>query len=265
MTIFLFTLVLFFTLQSTGDTEKHAISNRLENTLFALLGIVALSGLYMSHVRTAVLGLLTFLCIFSYAVNKKVFLIGAATLVLVAIATSSYWLMAFNPEFGAEERGVEVNVMDLGSGRPNLWLNDIRVFAERPIDAKLAGAGIGNRSGIGEAEGQVYGHNDWLELLTQTGLIGLALFATLQILIFRKILRMEGKEKNAFLALFVAVNLMMFVSNSYVWRIQVGHLYYMILAYIEIRQTLIPKTAYTAITTDQGKSDALDRFGRGIG
>jgi O-antigen ligase len=265
MTLFLITLVLFFTLQSTGDTEKHAISNRLENTLFALLGIVALYGLYMSHVRTAVLGLLTFLCIFSYAVNKKVFLIGAATLVLVAIATSSYWLMAFNPEFGAEERGVEVNVMDLGSGRPNLWLNDIRVFAERPIDAKLAGAGIGNRSGIGEAEGQVYGHNDWLELLTQTGLIGLALFATLQILIFRKILRMEGKEKNAFLALFVAVNLMMFVSNSYVWRIQVGHLYYMILAYIEIRQTLIPKTAYTAITTDQGKSDALDRFGRGIG
>jgi O-antigen ligase len=265
MTLFLITLVLFFTLRRTGETKNHAISTRLENTLFGLLGIVALYGLYMSQVRTAVLGFLTFISVFLYAVNKKVFLIGAATLVFVAIATSSYWLMAFNPELGAEERGVEVDVMDLGSGRPNLWLHDIRVFAERPIDAKLAGTGIGNRAGIGEAEGQVYGHNDWLELLTQTGLIGLALFATLQILIFKKILRMEAKEKYAFLALFVAVNLMMFVSNSYVWRIQVGHLYYMMLAYIEIRQTLNPEVVFTATTTNQGKSDALDRYGRGIG
>ncbi|MEX2162799.1 MAG: O-antigen ligase family protein [Sulfuricaulis sp.] len=265
MTLFFITLVLFFTLRKTGETEQHTISTHLANTLFALLGIAALYGLYMSQVRTAVLGLLIFLCIFSLAVNKKVFLIGATTFVLAAIATSSYWLVAFNPELGAEGRGVEVGVINIGSGRPNLWLNDIRVFAERPIDAKLAGAGIGNRSGIGEAEGQVYGHNDWLELLTQTGLIGLLLFATLQILIFKKILRMKGREKYAFIALFIAVNFMMFVSNSYVWRIQVGQLYYMMLGYIEIRQTLNPKAVHTAITTDQGKSNALDRYGRGTG
>jgi O-antigen ligase len=130
--------------------------------------------------------------------------------------------------------------MNLGSGRPSLWLNDIMVFAERPIDAKLAGAGIGNRSGISEAGGQVFGHNDWLELLTQTGLIGLALFAALQFLIFKKLLRMEGNKKYAFLSLFIAVNLMMFVSNSYVWRIQVGHLYYMILAFIELPRHSAP-------------------------
>jgi len=265
MTLFIITLALFFTLRSTGEAKNHAISTRLENTLFGLLGIVALYGLYMSQVRTAVLGLLTFLSVFSYVVNRKVFLIGTAIFILLAIATSSYWFMAFNPEIGAQKHGQEIGMMEVGSGRPTLWLNDIRVFAERPIDAKLAGAGIGNRLGIGEGEGQVYGHNDWLELLTQTGLIGLALFATLQILILKKILRMEGKEKSAFLALFVAVNLMMFVSNSYVWRIQVGHLYYMILAYIEIRQTLNPKVAYTAITTDQGKNDVLERHGRGIG
>lgn len=265
MTLFLMILVLFITLRRGDETEKHVRSSRLENTLFALLGIVALYGLYMSQVRTATLGLLIFLGIYSYTLNKKVFLIGAATLVLVATATSSYWLMAFNPELGAEGRGVEVDVMNLGSGRPNLWLNDIKVFAERPIDAKLAGAGIGNRSGIGEAEGQVYGHNDWLELITQTGLIGFALFATLQIMIFKKILMMKGKEKNAFFALFVAVNLMMFVSNSYVWRIQVGHLYYMILAYIEIRQTFNTKATHAAITTNQIKSDSLDRYQRDIG
>jgi hypothetical protein len=37
-----------------------------------------------------------------------------------------------------------------------------------------------------------------------------------------------------FLAMFGAVSVMMAVSNSYVWRIQVSQLYYMVLAYIEV-------------------------------
>lgn len=265
MTLFLITLVLYVTLRKTGEAGERAVSPRYENILLSLLGITALYCLYKSEVRTAILGLLVFLGILSYSVNKKVFLIGAATFVLVAIATSPYWLMTFNPELGAEKHGVDVEVMNLGSGRPNLWLNDIRVFVERPIDAELAGAGIGNRSGIGEGEGHVYGHNDWLELLTQTGIIGFALFVTLQIFIFKKILRMEGQEKYAFLALFVAVNVMMFISNSYVWRIQVGHLYYMMLAFVEIRRTVTPEAADTAIAIDRGKSDVVERYGRGIG
>lgn len=246
MTLFLISLVLYATLRRTGSSGGLAISNRFENILLASIGAVALYCLYMSAVRTAVLGLLIFVGVFSYGVNKKVFLIGVVTIALVAMTTSSYWLVRFSPELGAEERGVKVSVMELGSNRPNIWLSDIRVFAERPIDAKLAGAGIGNRSGIGEAEGEVRGHNDWLELLTQTGLIGLALFATLQVLIFKRIRRMQGREHYAFLALFVAVNIMMFFSNSYVWRIQVSQLYYMMLAFIEIPQGQVVSQTDTA-------------------
>ena len=61
----------------------------------------------------------------------------------------------------------------------------------------------------------VGGHSDWLRVLTDTGLIGFALFAWLQILIFRAILRMRGTERHVFLAIFGAVNIMMLVSNSY--------------------------------------------------
>jgi hypothetical protein len=41
-------------------------------------------------------------------------------------------------------------------------------------------------------------------------------------------------ERGIFIALFVSVVVMMAVSNSYIWRIQVSQLYYMILAFIEI-------------------------------
>jgi O-antigen ligase len=220
MTLFMITLVLYATLRNSGEDERRGTPRLAEYVLLGFLGIAALYCLYMSQVRSAILGLLIFATIYLYCYNKKLLMFGAIGLTVLAVVTLPFWFAKLLPEFAMRERGINVETMDLGSGRPNLWLNDILVFAERPIDAKLAGAGIGNRSGIGEAGGEVFGHNDWLDMLTQTGLIGLALFAILQILIFKKILRMEGKEKYAFLSLFIAVNLMMFVSNSYAWRIR---------------------------------------------
>jgi O-antigen ligase len=155
--------------------------------------------------------------------------------------------------------------MSLGSGRPVFWLHDILVIAERPIDQKLAGAGIGNRAGIGAAEDLVYGHNDWLEMATQTGLIGFALFAMLQVLLLKAILRISGKERYGFLALFASVNVMMFVSNSYAWRIQVGHLYYMMLAYAELRETLKLQVEQLTMSGDRENSAAPEKFYRGTG
>jgi hypothetical protein len=63
------------------------------------------------------------------------------------------------------------------------------------------------------------------------------IFAWLQIAILRTILKLAPPEKYLFGALFGAVTIMMLVSNSYAWRIQVSQLYYMVLAYIEIRQS----------------------------
>jgi O-antigen ligase len=240
MTLLLMIITLYVTLWGIGEYEKRGTLRLTEKMLLGLLGITALFCLYMSQVRSAILGLLTFAAIYLFCYNKKMLVLAASGLTVLAVVTLPFWFAALLPELAMRERGIEVETMNLGSGRPSLWLNDIMVFAERPIDAKLAGAGIGNRSGIGEAGGQVFGHNDWLELLTQTGLIGLALFAALQFLIFKKLLRMEGNKKYAFLSLFIAVNLMMFVSNSYVWRIQVGHLYYMILAFIELPRHSAP-------------------------
>jgi O-antigen ligase len=229
MTLFLITLALYVSIEGNGESKARV---RLPTkAVFGFLAAVALYCLYKSGVRSALLGLLTFTAIFLYFNNRKALLLGTVTLVVVAAMTVPYWLPHISPELEKRKLGYEVNDMDLGSGRPRIWLNDITVFYERPIDEQLAGAGIGNRH---QEDEEVRGHNDWLEMLTQTGVVGFLLFAALQFAILRRILRMEGKDKWAFFALFAAVSLMMLVSNAYAWRIQVSQLYYMIMAFIEL-------------------------------
>lgn len=251
MTLFVLILVVYVRFRSSSAAPRGG-GLLMEKILFGGLAAVALYCLYMSQVRSAVVGLMVFAAMYLYFVNRKLLVMGAVALGVLTVVTIPYWVPALLPEFAMRERGIEVDTMDLGSGRPNMWLNDLKVFADAPIDQKLAGLGIGNRGArSGDARNAnfvIYGHNDWLELLTQTGVIGVALFAWLQIAILRRILRLPLRDKYLYLALFSAVNVMMVVSNSYAWRIQVSQLYYMILAYIEAPPSLSDAAASDAPT-----------------
>jgi O-antigen ligase len=236
MTLLLMTLVLYVSLRERHEGEGQGMSPRAENVLLGILAAMALFCLYKSAVRSAVLGLLVFLGLYGYLHNKKALLLGGAALAVVAVLSTPFWIPRLLHEFAPDRRGGQPELMKLGSGRPTIWANDIAKFARLPIDQKIAGIGIGVDD---TSEGEFGGHNDWLRIVWDTGIIGFALFAWLQILILRAILRMRESERHVFLALFVAVNVMMLVSNSYTLRIQVGQLYYMILAFIEIpRQRL---------------------------
>jgi hypothetical protein len=232
MTLLLMTLVLYVSLRERHEGERQGVSLHAKNVLLGILAAIALFCLYKSAVRTAVLGLLVFLGLYGYLHNKKALLLGGAALAVVAVLSAPFWIPRLLHEFAPDRRGGEPELMELGSGRPTRWANDIALFAKLPIDQKIAGIGIGVRST--SEDDTVGGHSDWLRVLWDTGIIGFVLFAWLQILILRAILRMRGSERHVFLALFAAVNVMMLVSNSYTLRIQVGQLYYMILAFIEI-------------------------------
>jgi len=231
MTLFLITLVVYVTVRGIGDDERYQTPWTIENIILVLLGAIALYCLYMSEVRSAILGLLLFVSLYVYSQSKKVFLISATAFTVVAVVAAPYWIPVLLHEFDPNRRGGELEIMQMGSGRLNFWLNDITVFARLPIDQQLAGVGIGTDN---TSAGRLYGHNDWLRILTDTGLVGLVLFTSIQIFVLRAIFRMDKMHRYAFLALFVAVNVMMAVSNSYTLRIQVSQLYYMILAFIEI-------------------------------
>jgi O-antigen ligase len=232
MTLFLMITAIYIKLDLRVRAQSGA-PQMFRNTVLGLLAIVALYCLYMSEVRTSVVGLLVFVATYAYFYNKKMLVVGALGLVMVGALTLPYWFATLLPELDMKERGMNISVMDLGSGRPRIWQNEFRVFLERPIDEQLAGDGIGNRR-LEFADQTIRGHNDWLELLTQTGLVGFLLFGALQVQILRAILRMRSEERYAYLGLFAAVSVMMFFSNSYAWRIQVSHLYYMVLAFIEM-------------------------------
>lgn len=227
MTLFLMAMVLYVSLRDARD-ERWRLG---ANAVLVALGAVALFCLFMSQVRSAVLGLVVFLALYTFFARRRLFLLGTAAAALLVVATLPYWFAAMFPEFEVSRPGAEVDVLDLGSGRPRFWLNDLEIYAGLPVDQKLLGLGTG--AGFADGE-QLLGHNDWLGLLTQTGLIGVLLFLGLQLAILRAILRLPASERYFFLALFAAVNVMMAVSNSYAWRIQVSQLYYILLAFIEV-------------------------------
>jgi len=249
MTLLLMTLVLYVSLRGMHEGERQGKSPRAENVLLGILAAIALFCLYKSAVRTAVLGLLVFLGLYGYLHNKKSLLLGGAALAVVAVLSTPFWIPHLLHEFAPDRRGGTPELMELGSGRPTRWANDFAMYARLPIDQQIAGIGIGVRSMTEDSE--VGGHSDWLRILWDTGIIGFVLFVWLQILILRAILRMHGSERHVFLALFVAVNIMNAVSNSYIARIQVGQLYYIILAFIEIPPTRAQTERMTVRATDQ--------------
>jgi O-antigen ligase len=243
--LFLFVLVIYYRLRHLAtDAADRGSQRKLVGAVVTVLGALAVYCLYMSQVRSAILGVMVFSVVYLFFQNRRLLIVGSALLAMVAVATTPYWVPALLPEVAIMQSG-RADAVEVGSGRPLYWRHNLELFANRPLDQQLAGAGIGNRAETMHAsrDQALDSHNDWLDLLLQTGAVGVALFVLLQLLILRAIRRMTGPERYLFLSLFLAVNAMMFVSNSYVWRIQVGHLYYIILAYIEISGCANRRTA----------------------
>lgn len=125
-----------------------------------------------------------------------------------------------------------------GSGRPMIWKHNLAIFEKASWEHKLAGLGIGNWHGSSEPEsGQrqiVNSHNDWLQTMLEVGVIGLVILLMMYFLMLRAILRMRSTEKYAFISLWLAVVFMNFVSNSYVSRVPLAQLFFMLLVYVEL-------------------------------
>jgi len=257
MTLFLITLVLYLHLTAENQGGGAVKGRTATHIAFGVLAALALYCLYKSQVRTAIVGLIVFVSLYLYFFNKKLLIVGATTLIVVAVLLLPYWMPVLLPDVWLIETGRDQSLMGLGSGRPTFWLSDITQFFALPFDQLLAGVGIGRE--YHQQDLDLMGHSDWLEILTNTGIVGFILFATLQVLMLRAILKIKGREKFIFLAMFCSVNVMMLVSNSYVWRIQVSQLYFMMLAYIELRQTLQPRVEEITLAADRGRGGVSAR------
>jgi len=211
-----------------------------DKLLIALVLLFGLFALYQSYVRTAWFGLLIFVIIFAYKYNKKwvvAMLVGG---LLVGFLASPILKLVFHDVVEVTEGERETE--RIGSGRPYIWGHNLTVFSELTFDRQLAGVGIGNRDKIfSEQQGNENiwnSHNDFLEVMMQTGVVGFLLFAWLQLLVYRRIRALPSRDMYPFLAIFLTVVFMNFASNSYVVRFSVGQMFYMLLAYIESKSVI---------------------------
>jgi O-antigen ligase len=197
--------------------------------------MLALYCLYNSFVRTCFLGLAVFVYYYLFRINKKALIIITVAVGIIGVMSAAVLYTIFFDMVDAAEG--KTSAERFGSGRPYIWMHNLTEFSNFSLDRKLAGAGIGNRRNIHSSSlgDDVWNsHNDLLEVLMQTGIIGFIIFIMMQFFMFQKIRRLEGREKYIFLALFFAVFFMNCVSNSYIVRFGLGQMYYIVLSYIEL-------------------------------
>jgi len=239
-TLFLMTLIAFATVmraQPQGNGKTTELRAAAKIILFSLAGF-SFYCLVMSRVRTAMVGLLVFLVIYLAVFNKRILVLSG---VVGIIGIPLYWPMIKNflfPDIVMIEMG-HGDISALGSGRLGFWVKNLEIFGSLQLDQQLAGIGIGAQK-VRSVLGIWDSHNDYLDVLLQTGIVGFALFAALQVALLRSILRIPGSERYVYLALFTAVTAMNMVSNSYVSRFGLAQLYYIVLAYVEIRRRKEP-------------------------
>lgn len=232
MTFFVMLMVLYITLSRTNDKARSDNHPLMRNATFIVLGAAAAYCLFMSQVRTAVAGLLLFGVMYLYFFNKRILIIGAGAMTLVVLAMLPTIVRFLFPDIVMVQQG-EGDISDLGSGRPNIWAGNLELFGELPLDRQIAGVGIGNK-GVTSPEGIWDSHNDYLDIMMQTGVVGFVLFMSIQALFLRRILRLPSAERHVFLTLFAAVSAMNFLSNSYVSRFGLAQMLYFLLAYVEV-------------------------------
>jgi len=238
MALFLMLLIVYRTLLKQS-VDRPQVSQAWI-VFCAMLGSVALYCLYSGRVRTTIIGLLVFGAVYYYYVNRRILFAGAVLLTIVVPVLMPSVVIDLFYDVAKVVSG-EWEVGKLGSNRINIWGQNIALYAELPLDRQIAGVGIGNKLDIVGSVDEEFdvdnfrnSHNDYLEVLIQTGLVGFLLFVPVQVLLYQRVRRLVGHDRQVFLALFWAVFVMNFVSNSYVTRFGLAQMFYMVIAYVEI-------------------------------
>lgn len=235
MTFLVIIICIYAVICTVDDNLKPMSKRKVTLFIFSVLSILALYCLYKSFVRTCFIGLLIFVYYYLFRINKKALIIITVIISIVGVMSAALLYTIFYDMVDAVEG--KTSAERFGSGRPFIWMHNLQEFSNFSLDRKLAGAGIGNRRtihSVNPGDDVWNSHNDLLEVLMQTGIIGFILYIFMQYFLFKKIRRLEGREKYIFLALFFAVFFMNCISNSYIIRFGLAQMYYVVLSYIEL-------------------------------
>lgn len=234
MTFLLMLLCVYLVLSL--DEHRKIVVGRGIKALFAGLAVLAIYCLYYSGVRTSMVGLAVFLVVLLFFFSKRLLIFCGIAGLIVTVLFSLQLKQHLYYEAVMFERTGQASTEELASGRPRLWMQNLDEFLRLPIDRQLAGVGIGNsvENAGSDLQEIVESHNDLLEVLIQTGVVGFILFLAINVALLRAILRLPAHDKYLFLAIFLAVVVMNFASNSYVSRFGLAQMYYFVMAFAEL-------------------------------
>ncbi|MCG3203045.1 MAG: hypothetical protein NFCOHLIN_02962 [Gammaproteobacteria bacterium] len=224
------------------ENVKASITRLTMMCFLPVLCGAALYCLFHGQVRTVYVGLFVFLSIVLVQYSTRWFIFFAGAVILsVAMFASIYSTVFFDV---VDVFSGHRDIKEAGSGRPLIWQHNLRIFANLPIDQKIAGVGIGNyltdpfrdidAADKITSEHVWNSHNDYLEMLMEIGVIGLLLTMWLYAVIAKRVLQIERRARIVFLGLLVAVGVMNVLSNSYIARFGLAQMFFMVLTYIDI-------------------------------
>ena len=132
-----------------------------------------------------------------------------------------------------EAHYLEHSLDSASSGRITIWKHNLTIFSKLTIERKLLGLGIGVESGkIGVMNDDVWpSHNDYLSLMMTIGILGLIGYPLILTVLLRDVY-MSGVEKRikfTFLGILVSVSTVNFLSNGYIFRIEMSQLFWFLM------------------------------------
>lgn len=199
--------------------------------------VAALFCLYMSYVRTPVLGIAVFAVLFPILERRWIYLVlaGVGALGLLAVSETvrerfAELLLVFDTS------DVTMDYFRVGSGRMGIWTVSMQQFLKRPVMDLVLGAGLGGHWEMVQAYvdqyrpvrgGTLNPHNDYLTLLYQLGPVSVICYVTMQLLVVYHALKLKRRTKDRFKQVFAsyAATLAVLVfpvnmaSNSFVERV----------------------------------------------
>ena len=234
-------MVLYYTLSKSRKSGLRVKFGVVKKIIFCIAFAACLYGLYKSQVRTVYIGLVVFFGCWLYYYSKKLMAVVAIGAVFLGLLLAPYLATVFY-EFIDIYNG-DRDVAEAGSGRPTIWMHNLNIFSDSTMDQKVAGLGVGNYARAVTKGGGIdvsyeklvwNSHNDYLQVLMETGVVGFFLVIYLYYLLYKRIRRLNGQEQSFYVAFFWAVVCMNLSSNSYISRFGLAQSFFMILVYIEL-------------------------------
>ena len=235
----------YFAIKKSRKIPLHWV----EILVLAAVFLIGAYLLYATQTRSVFLGVALFFFVTLFFYSKR-----ALTLFLVVsiVILAYFWDVVSTIFFDfVDPRYTGEDFERAGSGRLRVWTRSLDAWREAPLLHQITGMGIGNfspgtgSSGAVGAPLRVWGdpHNDWLFALMSVGLIGFLFFVGLFASIFRAILKIDGGERFVLVGIFVAVLFMSLTSNSYISRVTMAQMFFMLMVYVDLRPTTVANRA----------------------